>query len=90
MTGDGEATAYIHDRWCFAESGHKGRMVFHKLSWLCGMSVCKVLIQYASRTGRASGSQCSKGTILWSLRKSCDFLAKWRYRGTSLFVSEKC
>ena len=43
-----------------------------------------------SRSGRASGSQCSGGTILWSLRKSCDFLAKWRYRGTRPFVSEAC
>ena len=33
--------------------------------------------------GGASGSQCSKGTILWSLRKSCDFLAKWQYWGSS-------
>ena len=45
----------------------------------CGMSVCRVLIQKASRSGRASGSQCSNGTILWSLRK---------YRGIRLFVSE--
>ena len=29
-------------------------------------------------SGRASGSQCSSGTILWSLRKSYDFLAKWQ------------
>ena len=36
------------------------------------MSVCRFLIQKASRSGRASGSQCSNGTILLSLRKSRD------------------
>ena len=61
----------------------------------CGSSVhvctCRVLIQNSYRSGKALGSQCSCGTILWSLiRKSCDFLAKWRYRGTHLFVSEAC
>ena len=50
-----------------------------------------VLIQKASRSGRASGSQCSSGTILWSLVKSCDVQAKWRYRGRECFlVTEKC
>ena len=60
---------------------HKGSMVCHKLHWPLGRSVCRVLIQKASRSGRASGSQCSSGTILWSLVKSCDAQAKWRYRG---------
>ena len=73
------------------ESGHRDSMVYHYIEFRpCGMSVCRVLIQKTSRSGRASGSQCSNGTILWSLRKSCDFLAKWRYRGIRLFVSEKC
>ena len=39
---------------------------------ICGMSVCSVLIQKASCSGRASGSN---GTILWSLRKS---LISWQ------------
>ena len=67
-------------------SDYKGSRVFYKVELSpCGMSVCRVLIQYASRSGRASGSQCSSRTILWSLRKSCDLLEKWRYRGTRLF-----
>ena len=38
------------------------------------------------RSSRVSASQWSNGAILWSLRKFCDFLAKWRYREpTSLF-----
>ena len=48
--------------------------------------VCRVLIQYASRSGRASGSQYSSRTILWSLlRKSCNLLEKWQYKGTRHF-----
>ena len=70
------------------ETRRKERVVIRVVWFSLGHVVCRILIQKASRSGRASGSQCSNGTILWSLRKSCDFLAKWRYRGTRLFVSE--
>ena len=72
-------------RICRGETGRKGRVVIGEERFLqaelrpCGSSVCKVLIQNASRSGRVSGSQCSSGTILWSLRKSCDCLVNGRY-----------
>ena len=54
----------------------------------CGSLVLRVLIQSCSRPAKAAGSQCSRGTILWSLFKSWDLREKWRYRGICSFLVE--